>query len=153
MHARQIAAFVGVTLLKGGQLVAAFGANNATPRSWAPMEIALIRDVGERTWDAVELARAEARLREREQRLRLALDACSAGSWTWEVRSNQLAWDDGFRARYGFAADEPPAHDTWISRVHEEDRQRVLGVFDEVLKGKDAWDNTFRIVLPGGKES
>src|SRR4029453_9532116 len=54
MRARQIAAFVGVTLLRGGQLVAAFGANSATPRSWAPTEVALIREVAERTWDAVE---------------------------------------------------------------------------------------------------
>ena len=153
MHARQIAAFVGVMLLKGGQLVAAFGANHAKPRSWTPIEIALIRDVGERTWDAVELARAEAALREREQRLRLALDASAGGSWTWDTRSNRLDWDDGFRARYGFAPDEPPAHDAWISRVHEEDREQVLGVLDEVLKGKDAWDITFRIVLPGGKVS
>jgi len=62
MRARQIAAFVGVMLLKEGQLVAAFGANNATPRSWAPAEVALIREVAERTWDAVERARAEAAL-------------------------------------------------------------------------------------------
>ena len=74
MRARQIAAFVGVMLLKGGQLVAAFGANNATPRSWAPMEIALIRDVAERTWDAVERARAEAALREHEEALRARRD-------------------------------------------------------------------------------
>jgi PAS domain S-box-containing protein len=153
MQARQIAAFVGVMLLKGGQLVAAFGANNATPRSWAPIEIALIRDVAERTWDAVERARAEAALREREQRLRLALDACGGGSWTWDASSNQLDWDDGFRARYGFAPEEPPTHDAWMSRVHEEDRAHVLGVLDEVLKGKQAWDNTFRIVRPDGKVS
>jgi PAS domain S-box-containing protein len=153
MHARQIAAFVGVVLLKDGQLVAAFGANCATPRAWSPIEIALIRDVGERTWNAVELARAEAALREREQRLRLALDATAGGSWTWEAGSNRLDWDDGFRARYGFTPDEPPTHDAWISRVHEGDRQHVLGVLDEVLKGKDAWDNTFRIVLPSGKVS
>jgi PAS domain S-box-containing protein len=74
MRARQIAAFVGVMLLKGGQLVGAFGANNATPRSWAPMEIALIREVAERTWDAVERARAEAALREHEEALRARRD-------------------------------------------------------------------------------
>jgi len=74
MRTRQIAAFVGVMLLKGGQLVAAFGANHATPRSWAPMEIALIRDVAERTWDAVERARAEAALREHEEALRARRD-------------------------------------------------------------------------------
>src|SRR5262249_23751697 len=67
MQARQIAAFIGVTLLKGGRVVAAFGVNHATPRTWTAMEIELIRDVAERTWDAVERTRAEAALREREQ--------------------------------------------------------------------------------------
>jgi len=155
MRARQIAAFVGVMLLKGGQLVAAFGANNATPRSWAPIEIALIRDVAERTWDAVERARAEAALREREQRLRLALDASAGGSWTWEVSANHIDWDWGFRTRYGFAPEEPPTQDAWMSRVHKEDLPQVLGLLEEVLSptGKDAWDNTFRIVLPNGNIS
>ena len=72
-----------------------------------------------------ERARAEAALREREQRLRLALDASAAGSWTWDSSANQIDWDDGFRARYGFAPDEPPTLRAWISRVHEEDRPRV----------------------------
>ena len=153
MHEREIAAFVGVMLLKGGQLVAAFGANNSTPRPWGVIEIALIRDVAERTWDAVQRARAEAALREREQRLRLALEASAGGSWTWDAASNQLDWDDGFRKRYGFTPEEPPTHDAWISRLHEEDRPQVLGLLDEVLKGKDSWDNTFRIVLPDGKVS
>ena len=64
LRARQIAAFVGVTLFKDGQMVAAFGANHATPRVWTPAEIELVRDVAERTWDAVERTRAEAALRE-----------------------------------------------------------------------------------------
>jgi PAS domain S-box-containing protein len=155
MRARQIAAFVGVMLLKGGQLLAAFGANNATPRSWAPTEIALILEVAERTWGAVERARAESALREREQRLRLALDASAGGSWVWEASSNHLDWDDGFRARYGFTPEEPATHDGWMSRVHEEDLPQVLGLLDEILgsTGKDAWDNTFRIVLPDGSVS
>jgi PAS domain S-box-containing protein len=155
MRARQIAAFVGVMLLKGGQLVAAFGANNATPRSWAPTEIALIRDVAERTWDAVERARAEAALREREQRLRLALDASAGGSWTWEASSNHIDWDDGFRTRYGFTPDEPPTHDGRMSRVHEEDLPQVLSLIGEILDstGKDTWDTTFRIVRPDGTVS
>ena len=153
MLARQIAAFVGVMLLKDGRLVAAFGANNAIPRVWAPMEIALIRDVAERTWEAVERARAEAALREREQRLRLALDASAGGSWTWESSSNHIDWDDGFRVRYGFTPEEPPTFDAWLSRVHEEDRPQVLGLLDGILrsKEKDAWDNTFRIVRPDGQ--
>ena len=94
MEERQVAAVVGVTLMKGGQIVAAFGVNNATPRVWSPNEIALVLDVAERTWEAAERARAEAALREREQRLQLALDASAAGVWTWDAETNRLDWDE-----------------------------------------------------------
>src|SRR6185436_6631169 len=152
LQERQIAAMVGVMLLKGGRLVAAFGANHATPRLWTPTEIALVHDVAERTWAAVERARAEAALREREQRMRLALDASAGGSWTWDARTNQLDWDQAFRAIYGFTRDEPPASEKWMAGVHEEDRPQVLGLLEQVLHTPtmDAWDNTFRFVRPDG---
>src|SRR5262249_14620910 len=69
LHGRQMAAFVGLTLIKGGRMVAAYGANNVTPRDGTPAEIELVRDVGERTWEAVERARAEASLRRSKERL------------------------------------------------------------------------------------
>lgn len=152
MRGRQIAAFVGATLVKNGRLLAAFGANNATRRDWTPTEVALVRDVAERTWDAVERARAEAALRGREQRYRLALEASAGGSWTWDSRSNHVDWDDTFRARYGFALEEVPSFEAWLARVHEDDRQRLLGLLSEVLQtaGRDEWDSTFRIVRPDG---
>src|SRR5262249_1991579 len=66
LQTRQIAAFIGVGLIKEGQFVAAFGANHDTPRLWTQQEAQLVRDVAERTWDAVERTRAEARLRAQE---------------------------------------------------------------------------------------
>jgi GAF domain-containing protein len=86
MLSRQIAAFIGTTLFKGGRMVAAFGANHVAPRIWTASEIELVRDVGERTWDAVERTRAEAGLREREQRLpRRIWGACRGQSGPRDV--------------------------------------------------------------------
>ena len=146
-----IAAFAGLLILKDGRRQGAFGVHSATPRVWTRAEVGLIRNVGERTWEAVERARAEAELREREWRLRLALNASGGGSWTWDVSTNRVDWDEGFRVRYGFSSEQPPSHDAWLSRVHEDDRPQVLGVLDEMLRTpRDSWDNTFRIVLADG---
>jgi PAS domain S-box-containing protein len=151
LEARQIESFVGVTLIRNGRLVAAFGANHARPRTWTPVEIELIRDVAVRTWDAVERTRAEAEVREREQRLRLALDASAGGSWTWDARTNRVDWDDRFRALYGIPLDQPPGSDVWMERVHQDDRAQVQALLSEVMAtSRDAWDNTFRFVRPDG---
>jgi len=150
MKEREMAAFIGVTLIKGGRMVAAFGANNVTARAWTQTEIALVRDVAERTWEAVERGRAESALREREHRFRLALTASGGGSWTWSPRTNETDWDDAFRARFGFAADEPPLAETWLARVHVDDRPRMHAMLEEVFRGKDTWDNTYRSVRADG---
>lgn len=152
MRGRQIAAFIGATLVKNGRLLAAFGVNNAIRREWTPTEIALVRDVAERTWDAVERARAEGALRAREQRYRLALEASNGGSWTWDYRANQIDWDDTFRALYRFAPEENPTFEAWLARVHDHDRQRLLDLLKDIVQtaGRDEWDSTFRIVRADG---
>jgi PAS domain S-box-containing protein len=152
LRARQIAAFIGATLFKGGKMVAAFGANNTTPRVWAQSEIEIVHAVAERTWDAVERTRAEGELRERKTRFRLALEASAGGSWTWDAATNTADWDERFRELYGFPAEAPADAQAWLPLVHEDDRAQVYGLLDEIYKSrtKDSWVSTFRIVRPDG---
>ncbi|HKE82553.1 MAG TPA: PAS domain S-box protein [Vicinamibacterales bacterium] len=103
--------------------------------------------------DVTEKTRAEAALREREWRLRLALDASGAGSWTRDPRTHSADWDDRLRVMYGFTPDEPATFDAWLNRVHPDDRQRVLGVVADMLQTSDAWDATYRIKKPDGTVS
>ncbi len=151
-RSRQIAAVVGVARFKDGQMVAAFGLNHDTPRVWTTGEIELVREVAERTWDAVDRTRAEAALREQKQRLGLALEASAGGSWTWVVATNEVDWDERFRALYGFAPDDPATPDAWVPLMHEDDRPSALALLDEVLTStiKDSWETMFRIVRPDG---
>jgi PAS domain S-box-containing protein len=105
--------------------------------------------------DITDLKRATIESQEREQRLRLALDACGAGSWTRDFRTDRIERDDRFRKLYGFTAGEPISFEAWLSRVHEEDRRQVLQIWDQILhtKAQDTFDTTFRIVRPDGSMS
>ena len=70
-----VRAWVGMPLFKNGQLVALLGVNALYPRQWQLEELALLEEVGERTWAAIGRTRAEAALAESETRYRSLFDS------------------------------------------------------------------------------
>jgi two-component sensor histidine kinase len=50
-------------LIRGERLVAAIAVQSSAPRHWTDEEVALVQEVADRTWDALERARAEDHLR------------------------------------------------------------------------------------------
>ncbi|GAA5513942.1 protein-glutamate methylesterase/protein-glutamine glutaminase [Deinococcus carri] len=70
-----VRAAVGVPLIKGGRLAALFFLHFPEPHEWTPGEVALVEEVAERTWAAVERARAEEALRTSERRTHIQNEA------------------------------------------------------------------------------
>jgi hypothetical protein len=56
----QIGAYIGIPLVKDGEFVAGLAIHTAEPRAWTEDEVVLAEEVAERTWAAVDRARAEA---------------------------------------------------------------------------------------------
>ncbi|MFM7424697.1 MAG: ATP-binding protein, partial [Elainella sp.] len=75
----QTAAYIGVPLVKQGEFVAGLAVHSSVPRSWTLDEIALAEEVAERTWAAVERARAEAALRQSETKYRTLIESIDEG--------------------------------------------------------------------------
>ncbi|WP_112662637.1 sensor histidine kinase [Microvirga flavescens] len=66
---------ITVPLIKAGGIAAALLVHQIEPRHWREDEEVLTRQVAERTWDAVERARAEVALRQSEMRARDILES------------------------------------------------------------------------------
>jgi len=59
-----VGAFVAAPLIRDGRLVAALHVSDLSSRAWTPEEVELVRETAERTWEAIERARAEEQLRD-----------------------------------------------------------------------------------------
>ncbi len=66
---RNIEAFISVPRVKHNRLVCVLSVHSRSVRRWSALDVSLVEEVGERTWAAVERARAELALRESEQAL------------------------------------------------------------------------------------
>ncbi|TGE06197.1 PAS domain-containing protein [Hymenobacter fodinae] len=72
-------AMVGATLRKENKPLWSLVAINAQPRRWTPGEMALLEEVAERTWVALEQAKIEEELRTSEATLTAVFDALPVG--------------------------------------------------------------------------
>jgi PAS domain S-box-containing protein len=95
--AAHVAAAAGVRLERDGRWVAAFGVHHATPRPWTASDVILVRETGERTWAAVERARAEAALRESERRLSVVFETLPVGVGLVSPNGTVLVANQEFR--------------------------------------------------------
>ena len=58
-----------IGLVRNGKWVAAFGAHSAKPRVWTEFELNIIKETGQRMWEAIERAHAEEEIKRRNELL------------------------------------------------------------------------------------
>ncbi len=94
-----------------------------------------------------ERASAEAALRESEERFALAMQGANDGLWDWDIVSNHTYYSPRWLDMLGYAADELPAEiDTFRSRIHPEDLERVAALEQDYLAGRaDRYETEFRM--------
>jgi PAS domain S-box-containing protein len=131
----QVGAMAAVPLVKGGRLAAVLIATQAGPRDWTDDEVGLIEDVAERTWAAVERARAEASLRESEKKFRAVFEQAAVGMG--RVRFADARWidvNDPLCQMLGYSREEMLAT-PWPEITHPEDLDFDLVPFRRMAAG------------------
>lgn len=94
---------------------------------------------------------AEEALRESEERLLAALKGAGAGTFRWNIRTNELEWDEELDRLFGL----PPGQnvrslEAFLDRVHPEERPGVLERCRRCAEDGADFDMEFRIVWPDG---
>ena len=129
---------IAVPIMRQGRLIAIFSVLHTAPRRWTGSDVALMENVAERTWQAVEKARAEAELRRSREILTLALSAGSAATWEWDLRSGLIRWSEEQSVLPGLpAAPTTMTFGRWVAMVHPEDRARARHAAREVALLRD----------------
>jgi PAS domain S-box-containing protein len=78
-EAEEIGALLTVPLVKAGRLVGFISLNRCAPYHWTEHEASYTRSTAQRTWDALETARAQAELRAERDRTRYLFDTITEG--------------------------------------------------------------------------
>jgi PAS domain S-box-containing protein len=100
-------AFIAVPLIKSGRLVACLCATNASSRDWTQDEVELVWHTGERTWAAVERARAETALRDGEERFRLFLENVREYALVQlDPHLRFTSWNPGAERIFGYSSED-----------------------------------------------
>jgi PAS domain S-box-containing protein len=102
----QIAAAISVPLIKQGRLVAVLSVHQSQPRAWTEGEIALIREVAERTWAALEHARAEIELKRSQALLAAFLQHAPVGMYLKDEEGRYVMANSGMERIFGRPAAE-----------------------------------------------
>jgi PAS domain S-box-containing protein len=98
-----------------------------------------------------ERKQAEAELRSSEARLSEAQAVAQLGSWTWDATTGQFAWSDELYRIHGLdRASFQPTLDSYLDRVHPDDRDRVGATMGRAFETRTGFQHDERIVRPDG---
>ena len=88
--------------------------------------------------DITKQKQAERELNETKELLEESQRIAQLGSWSWDVRENEIVWTDELYEIFGLPKNYEPTSEQYIPFVYEEDRSRSRRMLEEALKeGKD----------------
>lgn len=140
-EAAGVRALITVPLVREGELKALLYVHEPQPRTWKRSDAAIVRDVAERSWAAVERARAEQSLRESEDHYRHAVELNPQVAWTSlpDGRLNRVA------RRWFEWTGTSGLDGSWKDGMHPDDHAATLGEWDRCLATGEPYDVEHRI--------
>lgn len=102
--------------------------------------------------DITERRQMEEALRGSEERFRLVSLATSDAIWDRDLLKNTFWWSENFNVLFRYESERiNPGFEWWATRIHPEDRKRVLSNIDAAIQnGERFWFDEYRLLRGDG---
>jgi PAS domain S-box-containing protein len=109
---------------------------------------------------AVKVERTEHLLNQSEERLELVIQGSNDGFWDGRVLSDEpwnsprtpVWWSSRVKTMLGYTDEEfPDVLESWTSRLHPEDRDRVFAALTAHIERRDPYDVEYRLLTKTGE--
>ncbi len=87
-----------------------------------------------------------------KERFELVANATHDAVWDWDLLTNSLWWNTGFKELFGFKDNDiEPGIESWYNRIHAEDRDRIVkSIHDAIDNGGRQWSDEYRFLRADG---
>ena len=114
-----------------------------------PIVLAMAAQLGS---DLIRSAELERDLQDSQQRLALAADAANAALWNIDIASGRIWGTDRARAMFDLPLGTPQTLQTFLARVHDDDRDRLGRLFARAAESGRRVSTEFRVNHRDGSE-
>ncbi|MBC7770437.1 MAG: PAS domain-containing protein [Phycisphaerales bacterium] len=145
-----IAATICMPLIREGRLTALMAIHNREPRAWSQNELALLREVTERSWAHIERLSAEAELRTNEENFRTLARAMPNHAWT-SPPDGMLDWFNEQVYAYSGLERDGLVGQGWARMVHPDDIPFASARWAQALSSGESYEMEFRLRRADGE--
>ena len=134
------------------ELVGALTVSAPAPRTFSAGDIGLLTTLADEVAARLTEERRATELAATVDRLELALDSADIGRFDLELATGRLLWDRRLMVLFGYdPATFVPHLDSFTSRVHPDDRDRVAAVVERAASTGGGFDVEYRVARPDGR--
>lgn len=143
---------VSTRISVGGANWGAIGLHDRKANKFTERDLDILRSVANLISSTViQLTRERYLARERLS-LSLAMRVADMGIWTFDPETDDVTWDNKLRTITGLGHEPTkPKISDFLSRIPEEDRERVESKMTQALEDGIPFDTEFRFVRPDGR--
>lgn len=146
----QIQSYINIPLVKNNKLICLLGVNKSAPRNWTHLELVLVKETAERTWAAVERARAEIMIQESEKQFKDIISAIPQLVWVCNSEGEAVYFNESWY-QFTRAKEEETLGHKWVNLLHPADVDETLTKWNHAQQTATSFISEYRLRTADGK--